>query len=41
MEFDDEQYYDIPLDDYNVPYVTIEEMQEICPNVKLEGGDLL
>lgn len=36
MKFDDEQYYDIPLDDHNVPYVTIEEMQEIYPNAKLD-----
>ena len=36
MEFEDEQYYDIPLEDYNVPYVTIEEMKELLPNTKLE-----
>ena len=41
MKFDDEQYYDIPLDDHNVPYVTIEEMQEIYPNAKLGVGEAL
>lgn len=29
MEFDDEQFYDIPLEATNVPYVTIDEMREI------------
>ena len=36
---DDEQYYDIPLDDHNVPYVTLEEMQELLPNVKLKQDE--
>ena len=30
-----EDDYDIPLDDFDVPYVTIEEMQELYPNAKL------
>lgn len=36
---DDEQYYDIPFEDYDVPYVTLEQMHELSPNTKLNKDE--